>query len=118
MKAVIGQKLIASLKPKERPYEVRDSRLKGFLVRVQPSGAMTYVCQYGRGRRMVIGSTEVFKAEKARGEATKIRGDAAKGLDPMAERRKRKSRTFEAFVKDVYVPLPPPYHGLRHSDAR
>lgn len=105
MKATIGQKLIASLIPKDRPYEVRDSRLKGFLVRIQPSGVKTFICEYGRGRRIVIGSTEVFKAEKARTKATTILGQVADGLDPMAEKRKLLSCTFEDFVKNEYIPI-------------
>jgi hypothetical protein len=30
------------LKPDERPYEIRGTRLKGSLLRVQPSGAMSW----------------------------------------------------------------------------
>ena len=55
MQAVITQELVKSLKPEAKPYEVRDPRLKGFLLRVQPTGVMTYYAEYGRGKRHRIG---------------------------------------------------------------
>ena len=39
MKGKITQKLIDGLKPQAMPFEFRDTGLKGFLLRVQPSGA-------------------------------------------------------------------------------
>ena len=55
MQAAITQELIKSLKPESKPYEVRDPRLKGFLLRVQPTGVMTYYAEYGRGKRHRVG---------------------------------------------------------------
>lgn len=34
MQGVLGVPLIKSLKPSDKPYEVRDTRLKGLLLRV------------------------------------------------------------------------------------
>ena len=48
--AVITQDFVRTLKPRQKPYEVRDPRLKGFLLRVQPTGVMTYYAEYGRGK--------------------------------------------------------------------
>ncbi len=42
MSSRIGSSLLNRLKPDEKPYEYRDNSLKGFMVRVQPSGVMTY----------------------------------------------------------------------------
>ncbi|MCX7125423.1 MAG: integrase arm-type DNA-binding domain-containing protein [Gammaproteobacteria bacterium] len=57
----ITNTLIAKLKPKQKQYDVRDSTLKGFMIRVHPSGNMTYALQYKRGGRVTIGSVEVLK---------------------------------------------------------
>jgi hypothetical protein len=54
MKTTIGDSLIPKLKPKAKQYEIRDTKLKGFLIRVNPSGKMTYICQYKRGKRINI----------------------------------------------------------------
>ena len=51
----ITNTLIAKLKPKQKQYDVRDSTLKGFMIRVHPSGNMTYALQYKRGGRVTIG---------------------------------------------------------------
>jgi hypothetical protein len=42
MKAKLSSRTIQALRPCDKPFEVVDLELKGFLLRVQPSGAMTY----------------------------------------------------------------------------
>jgi len=48
----LTQQIITRLKPDAKPYEVRCEKLKGLLVRVQPSGTISFVCQYARGKRI------------------------------------------------------------------
>jgi integrase len=104
VKAQLGKQTINRLKPAEKPYEVRDTRLAGFLLRVQPSGKMTYYAEYGRGRRLRIGATDAVGPEKARQRAKDIIGEAMAGGDPAAGKREAKSHTFETFVREVYQP--------------
>jgi hypothetical protein len=42
MKASLTAKTINALEPAAKPYEIRDTKIKGILLRVQPSGAMAY----------------------------------------------------------------------------
>src|ERR1700730_7018857 len=72
MRAVISKLLIEGLTPAPRPYEIRDTRLKGFLLRVQPSGAMTYYVEFARGRRIAIGRANAIKFGKAREKAKAV----------------------------------------------
>ena len=69
MRAEITDRLIGLLKPGDKPYEVRDVKTMGFLVRVQPSGAMSYICQYRRSKRKTIdrvgGGTTLVQARTA-----------------------------------------------------
>ena len=104
MQAVIGNSLVASLKPAEKPFEVRDTRLKGLLLRVQPSGVMSYYVEYARGRRVKIGRTGAITAAQARDHAKSILAESYKGRDPAAQRREAKAHTFRSFVDDVYAP--------------
>ncbi len=83
----IGNRLVATAKPKDRPYEIRDSRLPGFLLRVQPSGTLIYVCEYGRGKRITIGPTSKLTPTQARDKAREILAAVELGSDPQAERK-------------------------------
>ncbi len=53
MKATINNTLISNLKPKDKPYEVRDNKVIGFLVRVDISGKLLYMCEFARGKRVL-----------------------------------------------------------------
>ena len=51
MRAKITKRTLQSLVSKEKPYEVVDTELAGFILRVQPSGSMTYYISYSRPER-------------------------------------------------------------------
>lgn len=109
MIAAITNSLIKTLKPSEKSYDVRDTLLKGFMIRVFPSGKMTYRCQYARGKHMTIGDVNKLKAAEARDEAKKILGDATKGVDPAQTKKeariaKEGQITFTRFMQEIYEP--------------
>lgn len=85
MRAIIGAKLVASkdAAPGPKPFEIRDTRLPGFLLRVQPSGARSYYAQHGRGRRTLIGSVGHLKPDEARERCEKILGNVAHSRPPL-----------------------------------
>lgn len=101
MKAVIGNSLITKLKPKEKQYDVRDTNLKGFLIRVTPTGKMSYVCQYGRGRRMNIGQVGVITPVQARDKAKQLLSQAIIGNLPIKEKKSQKL-TLKNFIENEY----------------
>ncbi len=103
-KVVINNALIRSLKPRDKSYEIRDAKLSGFIIRVQPSGKKTYVCQYGRGKRVTIGPANVLKPTEARDRVKGILAEVYKGYDPQAAKRKAKGHTLESFILEVYTP--------------
>ncbi|MCP4475904.1 MAG: integrase arm-type DNA-binding domain-containing protein [Gammaproteobacteria bacterium] len=94
-------------------YDVRDSDLKGFMVRVFSSGTKTYRCEYKQGKHYTIGRANILTATQARQEAMRILAIAAKGQDPKAEEKKQKAQvkasrikqmTFREFLEQEYVP--------------
>lgn len=103
-KAVIAAQLIKRLKPKAKPYEVRDSRLTGFLIRVQPSGYMSYVAEWGRGKRKSIGRVGVLTPAQARDFARDILADATLGNDPREETKRNSAYTLDSYLTDRYGP--------------
>lgn len=102
MRAFIGNQLISKLSPSDKQYDVRDTKLTGFLIRVNPSGKMYYVCQYKRGRRINIGKVGVLTPAQARDKALTILGDVAKGLDPSA--KKKSGLKLREFIEEHYKP--------------
>ena len=86
----ITNSLIAKLTPKDKQYDVRDNRLKGFMVRVQPTGNMTYAVQYTRGKRLTLGNVGVLTPAQAREKAMKVLGDFAHGLSPQEAEAEKK----------------------------
>lgn len=113
MKTKITAQLVAALQPAERPYDVNDSDLRGFQLRVHPSGTKTYLCVYrlrgsGRKNRYVIGRTPPLTPAQARDEAKKVLGDVARGVDPNEAKRSRQREerkpTLRQFVEEHYSP--------------
>ena len=104
MRALIGNTLLKKIDTRPKPFEIRDTRLKGFLLRVQPSGVTTFYVEYARGKRYSLGRGDAVKPDAARERAKEILAAAYHGRDPMAEKRKAKSHTLRSFIEEVYRP--------------
>jgi hypothetical protein len=87
MQAKLSAQSIRALRPGDKPYEVVDMEVKGFLLRVQPSGVMTYYFSYrnrdGRRRRYRIGNSESLSQAQARDQAILL---AARSLSDLGDR--------------------------------
>lgn len=87
----LTKRTIDALKPDpRRDTFLWDGELRGFGVRVKPSGTKTFMIQYrnleGRTRRCVIGQYGVLTVEQARDMAQKKLAAVIDGADPSAER--------------------------------
>jgi len=87
MKRAITQTTIDTAKPKTKAYEIRDTKVSGFLVRVQPSGRKTYYCEYKRGARVKIGQFQTLSTKQARDQALNILAKYIQGEDPAQKRK-------------------------------
>lgn len=108
--AKIIKTTVDKLEPGERPFIVFDTDLRGFGVRVMPTGVMSYVVEYRPGsggrnvakRRVTIGKVGVITPDQARGKAKALLADVAHGDDPAADRRRaRETPTFSTFATDM-----------------
>lgn len=101
---LIGNDLIKKIEPSSKEFVVRDSRLQGFMLRVYPSGIMSYAVQYKRGKRIHLGKVGVLTPMQAREKAIKILADYAQGLDPKSEPLESKDvPTLREFLDKEYA---------------
>ncbi len=111
MKAKITARLVPSLKPGPKPYEVVDEDLAGFILRIQPGGAMVYYASYrlasGRRNRVRLGSASVLTPAQARDLAKTTLASVTRGEDPADAKREARavSLTLGEFLSDTYGPF-------------
>lgn len=108
--AQITKRLLDSLKPGDGEYFVWDGSLAGFGVRVQSTGARSYVVKYragsGRGaptRRLTLGKVGTLTPDEARTLAKKMLGSVAHGADPAAQRAADKRASTLAEVAEQFL---------------
>lgn len=108
MQAKIGNSLLPKLRPETKPYEVNDTELRGFLLRVQPSGVISYYCSYrnrhGKRNRMSLGRHPTVTPAQARDHARQVLASVIKGGDPAGAARPEKTQTLRAYLDADYAP--------------
>lgn len=108
MQAKIGNSLLPKLHPEAKPYEVNDTEVKGFLLRVQPSGSIAYYCSYRtldrRRNRVSLGRHPTITPAQARDHAKQILATVVKGEDPAKQRQTARKQTLFEFIDEDYGP--------------
>jgi hypothetical protein len=96
---------IEKAKPKQTSYELRDTKLAGLVVRVQPTGRKTYFCQYKRGARVKLGVFPSLSLKDAHTKALNVFSDFHSGKAPRKPKHKIvQIEKFEEFLKAHYFP--------------
>ena len=98
----LSEARVKALRPRPSTYDIRDAKLRGFGVRVLPSGAKRFFihCQY-RGARVwkIVGDANAMNVDEARARAASllaaIRCDADAPAPPDSTR-------FEAVAESVF----------------
>lgn len=106
--AKITKRIMDSLQPEAgRDVFAWDSELRGFGVRVKPSGVKSFLIQYrngeGRTRRLVLGQYGALTPEVARDFARKKLTAVAMGEDPSADRHAARAGMTVSEVSDWYL---------------
>jgi integrase len=116
MRAKLNNNLAKTLIAKNQPYEVVDTDIKGFLLRVQPSGVMTYYYSYrdteGTRKRYRIGNHGNITPAQARDRALALSAQVITGVDIQSEKKlkrlqgkENKRCTLSYFLDNKYGPL-------------
>ena len=108
IKAKIIKRTVEALEPEpDRDVFAWDSELRGFGVRVKPSGVTTFLIQYrnaeGRARRLVFGQYGALTPEAARDSPRKKLTAVAEGEDPSADRHAVRAGISVSQVCDWYL---------------
>ena len=89
----ITKRLVEAAEVREKDYIICDDELRGFALRVLPSGKRYYIVQYRIGtryRRMSLGQHGVLTTEKARTKAFGLLAAVKDGKDPAGDRQERR----------------------------
>jgi Arm DNA-binding domain len=133
----ITKRLVEAAEAREKDYIICDDELRGFAVRVLPSGKRYYIVQYRintRYRRMSLGQHGVLTTEKARTKAFGLLAAVKDGKDPAGDRRERRhaltvAELAQRFDKEhiairlkpgtarKYRREPPPFHPAGDRQA-
>lgn len=88
-------------------WDAGDGALKGFGVRLKPSGIASYLVQYrnreGRGRRLVLGRVGELTPDEARQLAADRLKEVRKGGDPSADRHAARGALTVTELCDLYL---------------
>lgn len=115
----ITKRAVEAVQAGAKDVFVWDSELRGFGLRVKPTGARSYVVQYrnehGRSKRVTIGSHGRLAPEEARRQALRILADVSKGLDPAGDRAEARKAPTVADLVARYLDEHLPERGKARS---
>jgi integrase len=114
MLAKLSKRVVDTLEVAAKPYEVRDSTLKGLLLRVQPSGIKAWYFDYrhkGVRNRRLIGRSPGLSVEAARDICLQLSATAGAGVNlqeqkraEVEEEKRARQSTLRAFLDGRYEP--------------
>ena len=106
----IAKRVVDAASPSEALYRLWDSELKGFGLRVTPTGAKSYFVYYRAGggrsgaqKEFTIGRHGVLTPDQARKEAERLLSAARLGGDPQGDRAKARADLTVAELCDRYL---------------
>ncbi|MDR2959519.1 MAG: Arm DNA-binding domain-containing protein [Stenotrophomonas sp.] len=69
MRSALTNRIVLTAEPKDRPYDLRGARVRGLILRVQPSGHKAWIVTWGRGKHRTLWSVEGLPLDQAREQA-------------------------------------------------
>ncbi|NOR41687.1 MAG: tyrosine-type recombinase/integrase [Gammaproteobacteria bacterium] len=97
----ITDKTVKNAKPKNIAYDIRDATLRGFILKVQPTGSKAFYAEWGRGKRSRIGDAALITVTRAREIAAQRIADAKRGEIPQPQIR-NSVPTLKKFIDTQY----------------
>lgn len=108
----ITDAVINKSKPRDKEWFIKDTELKGFQVKILPSGQAVYQVEArlggtGKVKKFKIGNVSDLSANEARERSAAALNAIRNGIDPLIEKRRRlhEGLTFKELV-DLYLGRP------------
>jgi Arm DNA-binding domain len=99
----LTNRVLDKLVPDAKPYFLREDSLKGFGVKVNPSGAIKFIAEVwhgGKSTRKILGECPVTTVQNAKSEALKYISQAKTGqLEEATRKEVLLEALFENYVK-------------------
>lgn len=107
----ITKRVVDDAEKRGARYTIFDSEIRGFGLRVFPSGKRTWILEYRPGeggrrtakKRITIGSTEDFTPDQARRQADKLRSQVKVGEDPQAAKAEARAAAKVSDIAGLFV---------------
>lgn len=97
----LSKRTIDAAKPQGKPYELRDSMVRGLILRVQPTGLKAWIVERARGQRRTLPQPyPTTTLDAARTQAMAI----LSGAEPWDRPKAEKVVTLRGFLRDSYRP--------------
>lgn len=104
MPVQLTKRIVTAALPQERPYELRDTTVRGLILRVQPSGYKAWIIQWAWGKRRTLGQLGHLTLEQARAHAALAMAEVIQQGLPSIAKAKPSSCTLSEFLTDHYGP--------------
>lgn len=107
----ITKRSVDALEPRDRPYVAFDDSVKGFGVRVAPTGTKTFVLEYRPGaggrrvdkRRLALGKYGAMTADQARQAALDSLARIRLGEDPQTDKERQRAASTVSELIDAFL---------------
>ena len=100
----LTHRFVKGLQPPEKPIEYYDENESGLILRLSKAGSKTFAYRYrfsGEARRFTIGMFPEVSLSDARAKIRELKVKINDGIDPQAEKKKRKYKPKELTFKEL-----------------
>lgn len=104
MRTALTKRTVATAQPRDRPYELRDTLVRGLLLRVQPSGHKAWIVTWAHGKRRTLGAAGHLTLDQARDHARQALAEYIQQRLPSIAKVKPASCTLDALLNDHFGP--------------
>lgn len=100
MSSALTKRIVLTVEPKDRPYELRDAQVRGLILRVHPSGHKAWTVTWAHGKRRTLDSVDHLTRDRARQTVAEY---VQSGLPTLAK-SKPTSCTLETLLNEHFEP--------------